>query len=69
MNIKKEDLIIFHSSFLNNLGFFSSEFLVVTCTEMGTLVGSDNEDEAMLPFKHGLKFSKSKNLPNIQKHI
>lgn len=37
-------------------------------TEMGALVGSDNEDDnATLPFKHGLKFSKTKNFPNIQK--
>lgn len=37
--------------------------------EMGALVGSDDEDEAMLRFKHSLKFSKSKNLPNIQKSL
>lgn len=47
--------------------FFSSDVLTVTYTELGALVGSDNEEEAMLPFKHVLKFSKSKNFPNIQK--
>lgn len=47
--------------------FFSSDFVIVTYTELGALVGSDNEEEAMLPFKHVLKFSKSKNCPNIQK--
>jgi len=51
----------FSPNFLSDfVGFFSSDFLIVLYTEMEALVGSGNEDDAMLPFKHSLKFSKSK---------